>query len=50
MRIAFLSHYAELYGANRSLLGLISGLSRFVVEPVVYCPKKGAFTEALSEL
>ena len=27
-RVAFITHYAELYGANLSLLNLIEGLGR----------------------
>jgi glycosyltransferase involved in cell wall biosynthesis len=40
-RVAFLTHYAELYGANRSLLDLIDGLGRFGVRPHVIAPEPG---------
>ena len=49
MRVAFISHYAELYGANHSLLGLIKGLPSLGVEPVVFCPMAGPFTEHLNQ-
>ncbi|MEY4927154.1 MAG: hypothetical protein RI894_1590, partial [Bacteroidota bacterium] len=50
MRILTITHYAELLGANRSLLHLVEGLRERGVEVQVWCPKEGAFTEKLSEL
>lgn len=48
MRIAYLTHYAELYGANRSLLDLMLELrSRGEVEPFVLLPREGPITERL---
>lgn len=47
MRIAFFTHYALLYGANRSLLNLIDGLKHYGIEPFVISPAKGDLTEAL---
>ena len=47
MKILFLSHYGAMLGANRSLLALVSGLQHQGVEVMVWCPKYGAFTEAL---
>jgi glycosyltransferase involved in cell wall biosynthesis len=49
MRIAFLTHYTELYGANRSLLALIEGLRRFGHEATVICPDRGELLEALAQ-
>jgi glycosyltransferase involved in cell wall biosynthesis len=48
MRIAFLTHYTELYGANRSLLNLIDGLRRYGHEPAVICPDRGDLLDALA--
>lgn len=49
MRIAFFTHYTELYGANRSLLNLLDGLKPYGVEPLVIAPCRGAVTHALDE-
>ena len=49
MRVAFITHYSELYGANRSLLNLIDGLERFKVDSFVISPRKGEITEILQE-
>ena len=40
-RVVFLTHYAELYGANLSLLNLIEGLGRYGVVPHVIAPEEG---------
>jgi len=48
VRVAFLTHYAELYGANRSLLDLIEGLRAYDVQSYVVVPEAGALTEVLS--
>ena len=49
MRIAYLTHYAELYGANRSLLDLMCALrDAGAVEPYVLLPREGPLTERLS--
>jgi glycosyltransferase involved in cell wall biosynthesis len=47
-RVAFLTHYAELYGANRSLLGLVDGLARHGVRPHVILPEPGDLLDALA--
>lgn len=47
LRVAFITHYAELYGANLSLLNLIEGLSRFGVQAHVISPEQG---DLLAEL
>jgi glycosyltransferase involved in cell wall biosynthesis len=41
LRVAFITHYAELYGANLSLLNLIEGLGRYGVRPHVISPEQG---------
>lgn len=51
MRIAYLTHYAELYGANRSLLELIGELKhRGVVEPHVLLPSEGPLVPELDRM
>ena len=46
-RVAFVTHYAALYGANRSLLALIRGLRDRGVEARVLAPRRGRITRAL---
>ncbi len=41
LRILFLTHYAELYGANLSLLALIEGLQPYGIRAHVVSPEKG---------
>lgn len=50
MRVLFVSHDSGLYGAQLSLLGLLSGLDRQRFEPHVVAPCEGALTERLHEL
>lgn len=48
MKVAFITHYTSLYGANRSLLNLIDGLSKYDdVIPYLISPSKGEVTKAL---
>lgn len=47
MKVAFLTHYTKLYGANRSLLNLIDGLKTYEVLPYVISPSEGDITDAL---
>jgi glycosyltransferase involved in cell wall biosynthesis len=47
IKIAFISHYTELYGANRSLLNLIDGLKFYDVVPYVISPANGPIIDAL---
>jgi len=49
MKICFVTHYVELYGANRSLLCLIDGLKQYDIQSYVLAPKKGSITEELSK-
>ncbi len=49
MRILSITHYAQLLGANRSLLHLLKGLkAQYKVEILVFCPAEGPFTQALA--
>ena len=49
MRIAFITHYTELYGANMSLLNLIEGLGQYGVRAHVICPDHGDLSGALAK-
>lgn len=49
LRVAFVTHTAGLYGANRSLLTLTEGLREHGVEPRVLAPREGRVTEELSD-
>jgi glycosyltransferase involved in cell wall biosynthesis len=49
VRIAFVTHYSDLYGANRSLLSLIDGLQEYSAQPHVLAPEKGPITQELSK-
>src|SRR5262249_39568060 len=40
LRVAFITHYAELYGANLSMLNLIAGLGRYGVRAHVISPEE----------
>ena len=48
LRVVFITHYTELYGANRSLLNLIDGLGRYGVRAHVVCPEEGDLLGALA--
>lgn len=48
IRVTFITHYAELYGANLSLLALIDGLRPLGVEARVFGPDPGDLIDALS--
>lgn len=47
MNVLFISHYAELYGANRSLLNLIDGLKGYGVKSHVFLPQAGPMISEL---
>lgn len=49
MKVVFISHYSDLYGANRSLLNLIDGLKQFKVKSFVLCPSYGEMAVALEK-
>ncbi len=48
MRVLFISHYTALYGANKSLLGLLDGLGDSI-QPMVLLPEEGPLSEALEK-
>lgn len=51
VRVLFVTHYAELLGANRSLLGILSKLQQDnVILPSVLLPFKGDMSDALDKL
>ncbi|RCJ25520.1 hypothetical protein A6770_27695 [Nostoc minutum NIES-26] len=47
LKVVFITHYVNLYGANRSLLNLIDGLKHYNVEPFVVAPSEGKISDAL---
>ena len=47
--ILYLTHYSELYGANKSLLNLLSGLSSNI-SPIVIIPFEGPLSKELTLL
>ncbi len=50
MRVAYLTHYTELYGANRSLIDLVLELrGRGEVEPMVIAPREGPLLDLLRD-
>lgn len=48
LKVAFVTHYSELYGANKSLLNLMEGLVPFGVKSYVVAPDCGRFTQELA--
>lgn len=50
MRILFITHYSDLYGANRSLMNLLNGLLKFGVQPLVIIPKGGEICDVLNKM
>ncbi|HOP47870.1 MAG TPA: glycosyltransferase family 4 protein [Desulfobacteraceae bacterium] len=49
MKVAFITHYTHLYGANRSLLNLIDGLSKYKVSAHVVSPGEGDMAKILQD-
>ena len=49
VRITFITHYTELYGANLSMLNLIEGLGKYGVQAHVICPDQGDLLGALAQ-
>ena len=50
LRIAYFTHYADLYGANRSLLDLVRELKRIgAVEPFIIAARQGPLQETLNK-
>lgn len=50
MRVTFVSHTEDLYGANRSLMVLLRRAEEFGVQPSVIAREEGPFTEQLERL
>lgn len=50
IRALFLSHDSSLYGAQRSLLGLLSRLDRTEVDAMVVAPHDGPLNDAIADL
>lgn len=50
MKVLFVTHYSELYGANRSLLGLIENLKNRGVNISVLLPREGPLLDKLNSL
>ncbi len=49
MKILFVTHGADMMGANRSLMDLINGLQSYGVKSSLLLPEKGEFSEHLNE-
>ncbi|SEN61509.1 glycosyltransferase family 4 protein [Paenibacillus sp. OV219] len=49
MKVAYFTHYSEMYGANQSLFSLVLQLRYKGIEPVVICPSQGPLTDKLEE-
>ena len=45
MKIFFITHYTDLYGANKSLLNLIEGLTSFGITSIVLSPFNGKIVD-----
>lgn len=51
MKVLFISHYTNMYGANRSLYELIIKLKEeYNIQPIVLTPNKGVFNEELDKI
>lgn len=50
MKIVFITHYSEMYGANKSLINLIEGLTfLYDIKPLVIIPYEGSIVSVLKE-
>lgn len=50
MNILFVTHYSDMYGANKSLLHLITDLQeRYNIKPIVLMPEEGLFSKELEK-
>ena len=49
MKVCYVTHKSNLTGANRSLLDLLDGLDRDVVEPCVLVGRKGPLLKELQQ-
>jgi glycosyltransferase involved in cell wall biosynthesis len=50
MKILFYNHTAQVSGAERLLLMILSRLDRAIFDPVVVCPRRGPLAEMASDL
>ena len=50
IRVLFVSHDADMYGAQRTLLTLLSGIDRSVFTPLLVVPYEGPMNRAAAEL
>lgn len=50
LHVAFFTHYSELFGANRSLITLVEGLSTLGYRITVFCPEYGELTDYLDTI
>lgn len=51
MKVIFVTNYTELYGANKSLLEVITNMrEKYSIEPVVITPGYGKFNKILDDL
>lgn len=51
MKVLYITHYNELYGANKSMLYLIEDMkSRYNIEPIVLCPGDGNLINELNRM
>ena len=51
MKILFLTHYDNMYGANRALFHLMKGLKQdYGAEPILVIPAEGEMSQALAKL
>jgi glycosyltransferase involved in cell wall biosynthesis len=49
MNLVFITHYQNLYGANKSLCNLLTGLDKDKYKILVLCPFKGEMSDYLDE-
>lgn len=49
MNVLFITHYSSLYGANRSLLGLLDGIDTSKIKPYVILPTNGDLVDELEK-
>lgn len=50
VRILFVSHSSDLFGAEQSLLDIMKGLDRRLFDPSLLCPRKGPLEEKARDL
>lgn len=50
MKIVYFTHYTDLYGANRSLIEIVSNIRKKEITPIVITPKYGEINKELDVL